>query len=97
MTPQGVQQAAYAVVGAVLAVLIVGGAVFESVARGTIEPQLLVMATAVVGVFFTGQAIRSSNGVKMDAVATAINSVHARLDAAGIPPAGDGTTTGAAS
>ncbi|MDE2620636.1 MAG: hypothetical protein KGL54_10790 [Sphingomonadales bacterium] len=88
--------AAASVVGGILAVLIVGGAVVESVTRGTVEPALLVMATAVVGVFFTGQAIRSSNGIKMDALANAVNSVHARLDAAGIASSGDGTTGGAA-
>lgn len=86
--------AASSIVGGMLALLIVGGAVFESAQRGQIDPAMLTMATAVVATFFTGQAIRSSNGVKMDAVANAINSVHSRLDQAGIPPAGDGQMTG---
>ncbi len=86
--------AAASIVGGILAVLIVGGAVVESVLRGPIDAGLAAMATAVVATFFTGQAIRGTNGVKMDALASAVNGVHSRLDQAGIPPAGDGAGPG---
>ena len=79
-----------AIVGAILAVIIVGGAVFESITAGVVDPALLTMATAVVAVFFTGQAVRQVNGTKVDALTQAVLGVHARLDNAGAPPAKDG-------
>ena len=90
--------AAASIVGGILAVLIVGGAIVESVTRGSIDNSLVIMATSVVATFFTGQAIRSSNGVKMDALANAVTSVHARLDQAGVPSATESDpATGASS
>lgn len=92
MTVDGAQRAATTIVGAILAILIVGGAVLESVTRAAVEPSLLVMATAVIGVFFTGQAVRQVNGTKVDALTQAVLGMHTRLDTMGAPAAKDGTT-----
>lgn len=78
------------ITAAIVAILVVGGAVLESVERGSIDPALLVMATAVVATFFTGQAVRQVNGTKVDALTQAVVGLHSRLDSAGLPPAKDG-------
>lgn len=82
-----------AIVAAILGVIIVGGAVFESIAKGAIDSNLVIMASAVLATFFTGQAVRQVNGAKVDALTLAVNGVHARLDAANVQPAKDGTAT----
>jgi hypothetical protein len=82
------------IVGAILAMIIVGGAVFESIVHGVIDSTLVVMATAVVATFFTGQAVRQVNGTKVDALAQSVAGLHARLDSAAIAPARDGLTGG---
>ena len=84
------------VVGGILAILIVGGVVIESVTSGVVEPSLLVLATAVVATFFTGQAVRQVNGAKVDALTTAVLGLHTRFDAAALPPANDGVPKGPA-
>lgn len=85
-----------AIVAAILGVIIVGGAVYESIVRGAIDDNLLVMAMAVLATFFTGQAVRQVNGTKVDALTQAVLGVHRRLDSAGIAPAKDGETDGPA-
>lgn len=69
----------------VLGLILVGGAVYESVTKGSVEAALLVMATAVVSVYFTGRANKQVNGEKVDALTASIASLHGRLDKAGIP------------
>ncbi len=81
------------VVGAILAILIVGGAVLESVLNHAIDSELVIMATAVLGVYFTGQAVRQVNGTKVDALTQSVLGLHARLDSASIGPAKDGTSS----
>ena len=80
-----------AIVGAIIAVIIVGGAVAESLLHGSIDSTLVVMATAVVATFFTGSAVRQVNGAKVDALTASVNGIHARLDSANLGPARDGT------
>ncbi len=78
------------IVSAILAVIIIGGTVLESVTQGAVDPALLTMATAVVAVFFTGQAVRQVNGTKVDSLTQAVVGLHSRLDEAGLAPARDG-------
>lgn len=81
-----------AVTAALLAVIIVGAAAFESISKMTVDPTLVVMATAVVSTFFTGQAIRQVNGAKVDALTQSVLGLHSRLDTVGIGPAKDGVS-----
>ena len=79
-----------AITSALIALVVIGAAAFESVTRSSIDPALLVMATAVMATFFTGQAIRQVNGTKVEALTTAVLGIHSRLDAANVGPAKDG-------
>jgi hypothetical protein len=79
-----------AITAALLAVIIVGAAAYESVLHGQVDSALLVMATAVVSTFFTGQAVRQVNGAKVDALTASVIGLHSRLDSAGLGPAKDG-------
>lgn len=72
-----------------LALVLVGTAAYESATHASVEPSLLVMATAVVSVYFTGRANRQVNGDKVAALAESVAAVHTRLDRAAIPPARD--------
>jgi len=76
-----------------LGMVLVGGAVYQSITTGMIESGLLGMATAVVAVYFTGRANRQVNGEKVDALTKAVGGIHARLDAAGIRTASPGRGT----
>lgn len=72
-----------------LALVLIGTAAYESATTGSVEPSMLVMATAVVSVYFTGRANRQVNGDKVAALAESVAAVHTRLDAVGLPPARD--------
>jgi hypothetical protein len=82
-----------AITAAILAMIIVGAAAYESIAHDHIDPALIVMATAVVATFFTGQAVRQVNGAKVDALTQSVIGLHTRLDSAGVGPAKDGAPT----
>ncbi len=80
------------VITGLLGLILIAGAVYESVTKGLVEPALLVMATAVVSVYFTGRANKQVNGEKVDALTKAVASLHVRLDNAGIKPgSGEGS------
>lgn len=68
------------VITGILAVMLVGGAVYQSVITGNVEPSLLVMATAVVSVYFTGRANRQVNGVQVDTLTKSVEALHKRFD-----------------
>lgn len=71
----------------ILAIMLVGAAIYDALVRGAIDSNLFVLATAAVGVYFGGQAARSVNGDKVAAIAASVQGIHARLDAANLPPA----------
>jgi hypothetical protein len=64
----------------------------ESFINGKVDPAILTLAAAVVSTYFTGNAVRQVNGLKVDALTQSVNGLHARLDAADIGPAKDGNT-----
>lgn len=76
-----------AITGAI-GLLLVATTCAESFVHGTVDPAVLGLATAVVGVYFTGSAVRQVNGLKVDALTESVLALHSRLDSQGAPPAG---------
>lgn len=70
-----------------IGLLLIIGAVYESVTTGSVESSLLVMATAVVSVYVTGRSVRQVNGAKVEALAKSVDALHARFDEAKLPAA----------
>lgn len=79
-------------VGAI-GVLLIATACLESFIKGNVDPAILTLATAVVATYFTGNAVRQVNGLKVDALTNAVAGLHARLDQASISPSKDGLAT----
>ena len=75
-----VQQVVNSAIAGIIGAILVAGAVYESIHSGTVEPALLVMATAVTSVYFTGQSNKQVNGEKVDALTNSVAAIHARLD-----------------
>lgn len=84
------EKVANSVITGGLGLILVGGAVYQSITTGSIESGLLGMATAVVAVYFTGRANKQVNGEKVDALTRSVSGIHKRLDETGVPPAADG-------
>ena len=80
-------------VGAIGTIL-VATACLESFFKNSVDPAILTLAAAVVSTYFTGNAVRQVNGLKVDALTNAVAGLHARLDQANIGPSKDGTDTG---
>ncbi len=91
------QKAITSVFSGVLAVLLVGAYVYQTVVEGRPgDAQLAALAGAAVATYLTGGAIRQVNGTAVASLTQAVLGVHARLDAAGIGPARDGSAPAAA-
>jgi hypothetical protein len=71
--------------------ILVATACLESFIKGQVDPAILTLAAAVVATYFTGNAVRQVNGLKVDALKNSVDGLHARLDTANIGPAKDGT------
>ena len=79
------QQAFNSAIAGLIGLVLIGGAVYESIHSGSVEPALLVMATAVTSVYFTGQSNKQVNGEKVDALTQSVMALHARMDSKDTP------------